>query len=276
MHCKQISWLVFALSLIVGTAVAANAQERGGTLNTITVGPGADCEYSDLQSAINAAPDNTELRLENETFTGNFEIDSKQNLVIQGGFDSCSEASPGFSSSLDAAGSGRPLQIEASVPGSEVTLRDINLKGGNTPNNESGAGLQIVSNQGAHEVTLENVIVSNNTSGSNGGGIQILGAPDSRLKIRGDSIIQNNSATGGLLNLGGGISCSGFNGGPLITFDSGLIFNNSAEDSGGGIFVDGCRLLVNARGVFQGVIGNSAGGSGGGHSRPSIRCGHPG
>jgi hypothetical protein len=258
-------FVAVALVLAAGTVLAADAGQRGGTLNTITVGPGADCDYSNLQSAIWDAPDNTEIRLENVTFTGTFNVDEKQNLVIQGGYDTCSDASPGFSSTLDAEGLGRPLTIDASGNGTEVAVRDVTLANGDVGDDVLGGGLLILSNQGAHEVTLVDVLIQDNATGASGGGIAVVGGPDSRLRIEGDTLIQNNLASGSGVGVfaGGGLYCSGINGGPLITFDSGLIFSNEADDQGGGMYIDGCRISIYASGAFQGVIGNAASVGGG-------------
>lgn len=265
MSCKQTARFLLVLGLAAAAAFSTAFAQRDGTTNTITVGPGVDCDYSNLQSAINAAPDNTELRLENVTFKGNFNVDSKQNLVIQGGFDTCSDTSPTFSSSLDADGPGKPLTIDRSATGSKVTLKDINIVGGAPGTVTSGSGLDILSNDGAHDVTLIDVSIRNNTSNDSGGGIKLIGGPDSRLRLQGSTVIQNNVVTGSDPGVyaGGGLFCSGINGGPLINFDSGLIFSNEADGPGGGIRVDGCRISINARGSLQGVIGNSAGAGGG-------------
>lgn len=251
--------------VLTSAPMSMAVAERGGTLNTITVGPGPDCDEPNLQTALWEAEDNTELRLENVTFNGDFDVDPIRNLVIQGGFDTCSDDSPSFSSTLDAGGVGIPLTIGQNATGSEVTLKDINLQGGGPGTASSGGGLRIISNQGAHDVTLVDVRIQNNSSSGSGGGIRIVGGPDSRLRIRGDTVIQNNSVTGGTAGVyaGGGIHCSGINGGPLISFDSGLIFSNEAEGSGGGINLDGCRLSINARGFLRGVISNTAASGGG-------------
>jgi hypothetical protein len=266
MNTVHARWLSISLSLIAATALSGAVAERGdGPMQTVTVGPGADCQYSNLQSAIWDAEDNTELRLENVTFTGDFDIDPIQNLVIQGGFDTCSDAQPGFSSTLDADGAGSPLTISQNATGSEVTLRNLNLIGGAPGTVSEGGGLDILSNQGAHDVTLIDVLIQNNTSNTSGGGIRIIGGPDSRLRIQGDTIIQNNRVTGSDPGVyaGGGLHCSGINGGPLISFDRGLIFLNEADGPGGGIRVDGCRLSINARGALQGVISNTSTSGGG-------------
>lgn len=244
--------------LAVPMKLSAEGSARGGTLETITVGPGSDCEYSDLQNAINAAGDNTELRLENVTFTGNFDIFGKD-LVIRGGYDTCSDASASFSSTLDAAGSGRPLEIGSSTNPSEVSLYDLNLEGGNTGANENGGGLLIVSDNAEHDVTLVDVTISGNTSASSGGGIAIRGLGATRLELSGDTLVQNNDAV-----KGGGINCFGLGDGPLISFVEGGIHSNQATSQGGGVALENCRLYQNAGGFFQGVFSNSAGSVGGG------------
>ena len=75
-----------------------------------TVGPDGACDFSNLQTAINASNDDDVLRVMTGTYTGGFSISSKALSVI-GGFPDCTSTTPTGRSTLDQEGTGLVLDI---------------------------------------------------------------------------------------------------------------------------------------------------------------------
>ncbi len=116
-----------------------------------------------------------------------------------------------------------------------VVLRNLTIQGGNSPTSETGGGNPCfnsgggVRNWSGGNLTLENVVIQNNTMPMNGGGVCQQGA---QLTVD-KSAIRNNTATG--MN-GGGIYAIG--GSALVVLDS-TIRDNTAGRAGGGIAEQG-------------------------------------
>lgn len=241
-------------------AIRETEEALRGTVSVITVGSGAGCDFSDLQTAISDAPDGAELRLQNESFSGNFGISGK-NLTLIGGFEDCAASSPTFSSTLDGTDNGGNTVLDifdAQDSGGAwtVELENLNITNGNeTSPFERGGGLHI---EDDFWVSLTDVTIQGNQSATDGGGIQVTGNSGATLFVFGDTVIQNNSAGDG-----GGIACIGPQDQLGVIIDSALIFNNSAS-RGGGIFAENCLVASHAGGVFRGIVGNDASASGGG------------
>lgn len=234
-------------------------EPRRGNL-PIYVGSGSNCQYADLQAAIDAAPDGGELRLQNETFSGNFGISNKS-LSLIGGFENCTATEPGFTSTLDGTDNGGNVVLDIYDNGDTggswlVELANLNItNGAESGPFERGGGIHV---EDDFWVSLTDVTVSNNTAETDGGGIQITGDSGTALWIYGSTLIQGNSAGDG-----GGIACLAPQDQLAVIIDSGLIFDNSAS-RGGGIYAENCLVATHAGGVLQGIVGNQASSNGGG------------
>lgn len=245
---------------VVSPAMAADGA-RGGPLQIVTVGPDTNCDENDLQSAINNAADNTELRLQAGTFTGNFDIFGTD-LTIRGGYLDCDDANPGGSSTLDAADSGRPLLVGSSNSSSEVYLENLFIENGSVA--DDGGGIEIDGSDAHHEVTLDNVTVRFNHADGYGGGVFMTGDSDMRLRLTGSTTILGNDAGVAGSNgagEGGGIYCRGVGSAGFIQFEDGLVSLNSSVNTGGGISLQGCNLFMDSDAQ---VAFNDAGSVGGG------------
>jgi hypothetical protein len=187
------------------------------------------------------------------------ELDITQPVVIAG---------PGAGNlSIDARGQSRVFAVPTwTNPGTKVTLDGLTITGGSVPNGEAGG----IYNVGT--LTINNCVLSSNSAGSLGGGIDNDFGGTLTLT---NSVLSNNSAG----TFGGGI----FNEGSMTVSNS-ILFHNSAGSRGGGIdnyngggwVIDSSLLVNSSEGIGGGIdnggaltvlsstlSGNSAGGGGG-------------
>lgn len=155
------------------------------------------------------------------------------NAGLNGGTITLAGAEIATSKSLTIDASALPKGIAISgnqasrvlfMTGTNVTLNNLTITGGNTPNN--GGGIQYTTGT----LTMIDCTVSSCNSGSRGGGIYTTGA----LNLT-RSTISNNSAT----NIGGGI----FTDFPAVTLTNSTVAGNISANDGGGIFSFGTLNL---------------------------------
>lgn len=248
-----------------------------------TVGPDAACDFSSVQSAIDAAADGDTIRLMAGPAGSGFQILSKA-LTLVGGHDDCTSPTIIGLSTFDQQGTGLVADIfyngAPADPVKRVVLENLVIRGGGSFGFFSG-GLLIEGTPGRLGVALNNVQVINNDRtdpADHGGGIRVLTTRDApagsnllMLTIDDDSLIANNSTAG----KGGGIYCeSTHDTSPiifLILVGKGLIFGNEAGSHGGGIAINGCEGVLLSNGgpvalLFPtgGIVNNISGTRGGG------------
>lgn len=244
-----------------------------------TVGPGAACDFSDLQSALSVAGDDDTVRVMSGTYTGSFTIASKA-LTVIGGFPDCTSSSPTGKSTLDGQGSGLVLDIYYPAadtgPVRQVNIENMNIRNGGGSGFSSG-GAVVEGRPGRLSVNFRNVEISNNNrtgTGDDGGGLRVLSTGDAIgfgtfVTLDNDSIVASNTTAGD----GGGVHCaSSFDDGTLTMLRMGTtpVFSNEAAN-GGGLAVSGCRnvYLYNGGPIFLfiptgGFVNNTATATGGG------------
>jgi parallel beta-helix repeat protein len=147
-----------------------------------------------------------------------------------------------------------------------VSMTGMTITGGSTPTgppnvtDNDGAGIFL----GNESLTLDGVVITGNTAGTEGGGIAV-GPPSANLVIR-NSTISGNTASGARQSTGGG------SGGGIYFFDSGSLLlenstvsgNVSTNGEGGGIYFFG-NVRPNGLSIHNSTIsGNTAGRGGGG------------
>ncbi len=172
----------------------------------------------------------------------------------------------------DAAAATNFRVFTVDAPGVQaVTLTNLTVSGGSTTGpsgttpNGDGGGLLLFNDL----VTLDRVVVTGNTSGTEGGGIAVAtttagGAGSLFLR---NSAVTGNTATGaigpsGFGGGGGGIYFA--NGGSLVVENSTISGNTSVNYDGGGVYFFGA---IGANGLaFRNstVAGNTSGGDAGG------------
>ena len=278
---------------VMQTSTSAQLSRGGG----ITVGPADNCDYDNLQDAIDNATGGflaVNILVQAEylfNFAAYEIIGPGEDLIIVGGFPDCDGFSemPDQRTTLDAAGVGRLFDIRYEAqpgdPSRFIRLVNFTLQSGlvGPPGSpiESGGGLRIHGRPGLLGVALENVRVSNNISNNGDGGgiymrttgdqLDVLSAP--LLSLDDTTSVSGNEAA---LN-GGGISCVGLHDqfSPILQTGAGLISNNQSSVNGGGVSLDGCLAeLRNGKpmmelipiGLFHagGIVENQADRRGGG------------
>lgn len=194
-----------------------------------------------LQSAIDAVPtvispgDSYVIRVaRNGSYSGRNYSLFNRSLVIEGGYATCSSATPDSTNTeIDAAGapSGRALDINGGTARRNIVLQRLTVK------NSDGGGLEVRS----ADVRLERVTVSDNTA-LRGVGILVDGnGAGAIVRLQGGSIVTGNTATEGG---GGGIYCN--NGAELRLASASAVVSNTAATVGGGILLYGCDAVVNS------------------------------
>lgn len=184
----------------------APVEASGATLKVCESGP-PKCEYSQVQPAIEHAPDGATIQIAPGTYRGFAMPDGDAGLT---------------SITLKGAGAGRTT-ISGGGPvvtiGSDVSvsISGVTITGGSNP--FTGGG---IFNEGT--LTLTNCIVSDNTAKSGGG---IDNEPGGKLTLE-DSKVTGNDAT---FAAGGIYSSAG-----TATLIHSVVRDNTAED-GGGIFI---------------------------------------
>jgi len=251
------SFILYSLLLITGIAQA-------GTSAVVYVGSDQSCDHSSITAASFQEPatDLLEIRVpKNYVLTG-LELFDDRNTILRGGYDTCTDSTVSGKTVLTGTGTG-PIFV-ATVGTSTSTLTELSLinleiSGGNSTDN--GGVVNLI---GSWDLRLNNTSLLNNNSNRYGGAIAIQPNDDAnvltpKVSIYGNSILSNNSAVNG-----GAIACEG--GGAISVWKSQLAFNE-AQINGGAVFVhNGCKFYQYGAGLFQGILFNTAGQSGGGIS----------
>ncbi|MFK5894368.1 MAG: hypothetical protein QM504_14190 [Pseudomonadota bacterium] len=234
-------------------------------LSTLTVGPG--CTYSTLQAAVDAASSGDVIRVRDITFSnGDATVNvTNKSLIINGGYGVGCNTLSGNRTTLDGAGQADSLlEFSDSSGGMTAFVSNVYIKNGED-DADYGGGIEVSGNSSNPlSITLSNVKITNSQS-ARGGAIHMSYAG---LSLVSGTIIYNNTAIidGTDTGNGGGIYCLNSNI-ELLEADIGFAFGNTAQDDGGGIYLDNCDLVLNATSgtVTPTIRFNSAtDGSGGG------------
>ena len=227
-----------------------------------TVGAtGSGCTHNTIQDAINAAEANAgadTVRITRSlSYTGQqIFVNTTQHLNIVGGFATCtSPASDGQKTVISAAGPNHysVFNINATTT-SIIRLRLLRLTGGHASTG-LGGGINY-----AGDGTVELIEMAIDTNHANyGGGIYFRGTGNAaELIISNDNLINGNSAD---VN-GGGIYLR--RAAMTMTAPGSSIFNNSAVNQGGGLYMYGSfpetQATVGSSGFadFTAIYGNEA------------------
>jgi hypothetical protein len=225
--------------------------------STYLVGSDGACDYGTIQEAINGAashagPDSIHIA-NNLTYTQQALTIGGQDLIIIGGFASCSSATPAGITTINGAGGAAAPVFRISGAGVR-DFSNLTIRGGDSTGTNYGGGIQF---SGSGDVILRNVSVSNNTSAF-GGGIYFNGSGGlAILTIETNTVILNNTAQ----NSGGGILING-NARLFMLKDRTTIQGNTAVNGdGGGIFVGSPAIAdIGSPGYINiaAISGNSA------------------
>jgi predicted outer membrane repeat protein len=128
------------------------------------------------------------------------------------------------------------------------------------PNNKDSSGGGIVSREGSSNLTISNMVITDNHAPNNdAGGVQFYDASGD-MTITGTTISNNTAGDGG----GGALYADAYNGTLNITIENSTITGNSAYSDGGALYFDGQGDPVNVTISNTTISGNTAGDDGGG------------
>lgn len=247
-----------------GELVGPLGLGRGGER---TVGPGTNCDFDNLQTAINNAIDGEVLRLADGLDHSNNSyaiVFTGPSFTIRGGYPDCDPASsPSGRTTINVNGGISPvfdIWFDGAGDARQIDLENLRIEGSNGSN---AAGVLVEGRVGQLQVNLRNVEVMNNQrtggSTSHGAGLIVRTTNDAigsvpLATVDNDSIIASNITDGH----GGGIYCESAhdNGAStVLRLGTTLVMENQAN-SGGGIAVNGCRnvYLYNGGPVLLGLI----------------------
>lgn len=255
-------WVAFA----VLAPVPASASERGILPPPVVrwVGSGAGCGFATIQAAINASAENDIIRIaSNQAYFNQTLMVSNRSLTLAGGYSQCGLAQPDTSPVLVRGnGSNSVLRIAAAGARTVLVARVSIWDGG--ADADGGGGIDL---SGPVTLTLDDVGLQRNES-TRGGGLRILGSGIDQTLVRlhgGTRIGSTQAGFGNSATLdGGGIHCQA----ATLQLRDGAVLGNASGGSGGGLYLDGCDLvmtdLLEAVSVPTTIIGNTAVGFGGG------------
>ncbi|HNT78819.1 MAG TPA: right-handed parallel beta-helix repeat-containing protein, partial [Anaerolineae bacterium] len=200
----------------------ATAYDMGADEAAPRVGiNGAACAYGSLQDAVDAANAGDVIQAAADVFTETVNI--TKTLTIAGGYDvDCTTYITG-TTTVNGAGADSVAEISNGT----VTLRDLNLTGGDAG---LGGGLGLF---GTAQVTLDNTDVFGN-QGGNGGGAYVN--TYTTLTLTNGSYIHHNTATSN----GGGARVWG----KLVAADTFSDIDHNSAPNGGGISAPGGTLIL--------------------------------
>ncbi len=230
----------------------------------VTVGTDAACDLppAQLQSAIN---NHANIRLTNQSTYSAVDIVNRS-VVIEGGFNNCTDARAGQAgfpySELSGNNATTVMRIATTAaaghPHQTVVLHNLKLTQGMTSANNLAGGLDIL---GHLDVIMNRVDIKNNTAATHGGGMYVSGHEGAKVIMEDVTFRFNEANVGGAMVISGGaqvIITDAFissndatinSGGILVTSDSLLNIYNSTitanrAPQGGGIYCSGGHLYL--------------------------------
>lgn len=167
---------------------------------TLTVGPGNDCGFPNILTAINFAGPGDTIMIAEGTYSGvEAKLTIDKSLSLWGGLDSNCQVFTANRTYLQLDDIGPVLEIDVNG-GAEVNLSGLDISGAQHDNlNDYDGGIYIY---GDGTVNIENTHIHDNASHF-GGGIAVRSAAE--LNLSGNTEIYANTA----VSNGGGIFCEG-------------------------------------------------------------------
>jgi len=227
----------FLYAALSAATLAAGAAQA----DIITVGQ-SGCDFSSIQSAVTAAQSGDTLRLRTQGFVENFNV--SKSLTIEGGYDSCGDATPSQLTTITGPIGAGDTVIEITAQQVEVVLRNLVVNGGE--DDGRGGGLEVGLGS---TVEVDDVAFPLNDA-ELGGGIYLDAS--ATLRLAGPLSVVGNTATrgGGIYAGSSATILFGSSGGGAVTIDG-----NSANPSGqgGGIWL-GNNALLRTDSAFSTVV----------------------
>lgn len=248
----------FPLSMRLSTACAGIFAVTAAILcvpasaSTYTVGPpNTLCSHTDIQSALNAAESHAgadTVRIVHAlTGTGmHGSINTAQDLTIDGGYATCRSATPdGGRTAINAAGATAYKVLSITSTGvSTIRLQHLQIRGGYATNNGYGGGIYF---KGQGNLELTDTLVDHNRGGYGGGIYFEATNATAKLTLGADNLISLNTAD----ISGGGIYIQ--NAKMDMTAAGSSIIYNTAVQYGGGLRIFGDSTVTVGSGGYSGV-----------------------
>ncbi len=203
--------------------------------NIYTVGSGAGCTHGTIQAAIAAAEshagaDAVHIAAGVAYNNVHITIDTAQDLTLEGGYSTCTQASPDLPGNtvLSASGAAYAILTVKVATGGIVRVRRLELRDA-VSNSFGGGGIYF---EGNGILEISDSLITNNRA-NHGGGIYVHGTgSNAELVIGANVIISNNTANGN----GGGIYADQVEM-SMTEPDSALMLNHADSGYGGGLYI---------------------------------------
>ncbi|GGK27359.1 hypothetical protein GCM10007962_21980 [Yeosuana aromativorans] len=211
---QTITFLFFTVFTLVLSAQTATIQ--GGS------------SYGTIQEAVDASTDGDVILI---TGVHTESISVSKSITLRGTDPTIDIIQAAASALSDGSGT---RVVSLSRPTTEVlniTIENLGIRYGNAPGTDNGGGIDADKITGL--LTLKNLIIKDNHTGKNGGGLSLAGTNANIIECT----IQNNSSTldgGGIIlapNNGAGVDSA-------VNIKQSLIDSNSGRN-GGGLYVNG-------------------------------------
>ncbi len=217
------------------------------------VGPGAGCQFTTIQAAINAAaslPGSDEVRIAN---TGVYSAQAitigAQDLILTGAYANCTDTVPAGGTAI-VSGQGGAAASVFSITGAGVRrFENLGIIRGDAPISGRGGGIRF---EGSGSLFLRTVTVADNVAGG-GGGIYFRGdGSPAELTLEQDTSVLLNIAT----------ATDGFGAGIAVVNTARMVMlqNNTQISSNSAIGVDSVGGGLAVIGTAQADIGSPGAG----------------
>ena len=212
---QKITFLLLAVFTTVLSAQTVNIQGN----------PYGGNPYATITAAISAADDGDVILI---TGVHTESIAFNKSITLRGTDPTTDIIQAAATASSDGSGS---RVIGMGEGNRTITIENLGIRYGNANSNTNGGGINVEKVTGL--VTLKNLIIEDNYSAKNGGGLSFVG---SNVDVIECTIRNNTSALdgGGVIaspNNGSGINC-------IVNIEQSLIDSNTGRN-GGGIYING-------------------------------------
>ncbi len=206
------TFTLLVLAMAIGTAFA----------QTVKIG---STSYNSITEAITAASDNDVIEITG-IHTESITID--KNITLRGTDPTTDIIQAAASASSDGTGT-RVINVVEGI--TTVSIENLGIQNGNAPDTDNGGGINADKITGL--LTLRNLIIKDNFTAKNGGGVSLAGTNANIIECT----ITNNTSSldgGGMIavpNNGAAINC-------VVNINKSLIDSNTGRN-GGGIYING-------------------------------------
>lgn len=298
--------LILCLTLLLGTtAIPVHADtitvtrtdDPAGPVDGRACIPSTDCSLRGAILAANANPGTDTINLPAGTYT--LEIAGTDENAATGDLDITGDltiiGAGADKTTINGNSIDRVFDVRPSGVTLTINISRVKITGGNLPNAAANAGAGIAVRNGFTNLTLSEVVIDGNTTGTNGGGIAILKGlltnptpsltidrstisgnmglagggiicTNCAMTITNSAITGNTSTSTAVNGGGGGINVGGTSGG-VLTLSHSTVSGNIAFSYGGGIWRNGgtTHVVVDFSTITKNIADNDAnGGDGGG------------